>query len=71
MATTVTKRCGICRKFRPYDPDDLYCVACGHEGLETACECGRVFDFAIPETGPAHCPRCGKSFRGKSPEYDG
>jgi hypothetical protein len=71
MASTVTKQCGVCRKFRTYDPDDSYCVECGHEGLETACQCGRVFDYAIPESGPAHCPRCGKSFRGKLPEFDG
>ena len=70
MATTITKQCTVCRKFRQYDPDDSYCVECGHEGLATACSCGRVFDYPIPEFGPAHCPRCGKSFRGKLPEFD-
>jgi hypothetical protein len=70
MPATITKRCSVCRKFRTYDPDDVYCVECGHEGLTTACECGRVFDYLIPEAGKAHCPRCGKSLRGKAPEYD-
>ena len=71
MASTITKRCTVCRQFRAYDPDDKYCVECGHDALEAACECGRAFDYAIPEAGSVHCPRCGKSFRGKAPEYDG
>lgn len=70
MSTTVTKRCAVCARFRPYDPDDTYCVNCGHDGLEAACQCGRVFDYAIPETGQVHCPKCGRPFRGKAPEYD-
>jgi hypothetical protein len=70
MASTITKRCTVCRKFRRYDPDDRYCIECGHEGLESACECGRAFDYDIPESGNVHCPRCGKPLRGKSPEYD-
>jgi hypothetical protein len=71
MPSTITKRCAVCRKFRAYDPDDKYCVECGHEDLESACKCGRAFDYDIPEEGAVHCPRCGTSFRGKSPEYDG
>lgn len=71
MPATVTKRCTVCRTFRAYDPDDKYCVECGHEDLEATCSCGRAFDYAIPEAGPVHCPRCGKSFRGKAAEYDG
>jgi hypothetical protein len=72
MATTVTKRCPVCTRFRSYDPDDTYCVECGHEGLEGACTCGRAYDYEIPKEGmQAHCPRCGRPFRGKLPEYDG
>ena len=70
MATTLTKRCAVCGRFRAYDPDDNYCVICGHDGLESECTCGRSFDYVIPETGPVHCPRCGRPFRGKAPEYD-
>ena len=68
--TTVTKRCAVCTRFRAYAPDDNYCVNCGHDGLETACSCGREFDYVIPEAGPVHCPRCGRPFHGKHPEYD-
>jgi hypothetical protein len=71
MPVPVTKRCPTCTRFNQYDPDDRYCVNCGHDGLEGACSCGRVFDYVIPESGSAHCPRCGKPLRGKAPEYDG
>ena len=62
---------GHLKGIRKMVDDDKYCVECGHEDLEAACTCGRAFDYEIPETGRVHCPRCGKSFRGKSPEYDG
>lgn len=70
MATTVTKRCTVCRRFRSYDPNDQYCVECGHDTLQASCDCGRTFDYDIPAEGPVHCPRCGRGFRGKAPEYD-
>jgi hypothetical protein len=66
-----TKRCPTCTRFGPYEADDQYCVHCGHDGLEDSCSCGRRFDYPIPDEGPVHCPRCGKPFRGKAPEYDG
>ena len=69
-AQTITKRCAVCGRFRSYHDDDRHCIICGHESLETECSCGRDFDYALHETGPIHCPRCGKSFHGKSPEFD-
>jgi len=66
----VPKLCTTCRRFRSYDLDDRFCIVCGNEGLEDECECGRRFDYALAETGPVHCPRCGKSFHGRSSEYE-
>jgi hypothetical protein len=70
MPDHVAKRCAVCGRFRSYEPDDRYCIGCGHDGLESACTCGRSFDFALTEPGPLHCPRCGRAFHGKSPEFD-
>jgi ribosomal protein L37E len=67
----MTKRCSVCGRFRSYDPDDRYCIGCGNESLENACSCGRAFDYALDESGPIHCPKCGRSFHGKSQEFDG
>ena len=36
--TTITKRCSVCGRFRAYDPDDVFCIGCGHEGLESECD---------------------------------
>ena len=70
-APRVTKRCTVCARFRAYDPDDAYCLVCGHESLETACSCGRDFDYALAEHGDElHCPRCGKKLRGRSGDYE-
>jgi hypothetical protein len=69
-AKSVTKRCTVCGRFRSYHEDDRYCIVCGHESLEAECSCGRDFAYALSETGPVHCPRCGKPFHGKSPEFD-
>jgi ribosomal protein L37E len=66
----VTKRCSVCGRFRAYRADDEYCIICGHDGLEAECSCGRDFSYALIEAGPIHCPRCGKSFHGKSPEFE-
>lgn len=71
MADRVTKHCAVCGRFRAYQAEDGYCIVCGHEALEAECECGRAFDYALDETGPLHCPRCGKAFHGKSAEFDG
>jgi len=66
----VTKRCAVCGRFRSYEREDEYCIVCGNHSLEAECACGRAFDYALHESGPTHCPRCGKSFHGKSPEFD-
>lgn len=70
MPDQVTKRCAICGRFRAYEVGDSHCIGCGHEALESECECGRGFDYALAESGSIHCPRCGKSFHGKSSEFD-
>jgi hypothetical protein len=64
MLDHVIKRCAVCGRFREYEIDDSYCIGCGHEALESECTCGRSFDYALRESGPLHCPRCGRSFHG-------
>ena len=67
----VTKRCTACGRFRAYDDEDRYCLACGNESLESHCTCGRSYDYALAEDGPTlHCPRCGRSLRGRASEFD-
>ncbi len=70
MTQPVTKRCTICGRFRAYEPEDAFCIFCGHESLDAECDCGRDFSYALDETGPIHCPRCGKAFHGKSAEFE-
>lgn len=65
----VTKRCGICGRFRSYDPDDGYCIGCGNDALHAECGCGRSFDFALDEAGDMHCPRCGRALRGRTADF--
>jgi hypothetical protein len=70
---SVTKRCSVCGRFRHYDEQDLYCVVCGHDALDSECECGRAFDYAMDDRNQGatlHCPRCGKSLRGRAADYD-
>ena len=70
MSREITKRCAICSRFRSYDPDDSYCIVCGHRELQSACDCGRAFDYALTEEGEVHCPRCGKAQTGRSQWYE-
>lgn len=68
---SVTKRCAVCGRFRAYDEDDGYCIVCGHDGLETQCQCGRAYDYALAEgDGPVHCPRCGRGLKGRHHDYE-
>jgi hypothetical protein len=63
----IVKRCATCGRFRPYEEDDRFCIGCGHDSLEAACECGRAYDYALAEPGDElHCPRCGRRLRGRS-----
>ena len=66
----ITKRCVVCGRFRAYDPDDAFCIVCGHQELEAACDCGRVYDYALAEPGEIHCPRCGKAQSGRAVGYE-
>ena len=66
----VTKRCDTCGRFRAYDEADAFCMICGNESLESACSCGRDFDYALDEDGDLHCPRCGRRLRGRASEFE-
>ncbi len=67
---TTVKRCNVCSRFRAYEEGDRFCLACGHEGLDAACTCGRTFEYALHEAeGDLFCPRCGQSLRGRSSEF--
>ena len=70
MPHQIAKHCTVCGRFRAYQPDDMFCIVCGHETLDAECSCGRDFSYALDEPGPIHCPRCGKAFHGKSTEFD-
>lgn len=70
---SVTKRCSVCGRFRQYDEDDSFCVICGHSALESECPCGREYAYALEEGNQGttlHCPRCGRSLRGRSEEFE-
>jgi len=67
------KRCSVCGRFRHYDDDDTFCVICGHGALEAECSCGRGYEYALDEGNQGaslHCPRCGRSLRGRSSDFE-
>jgi len=69
-----TKRCSVCARFRHYAEDDVFCLICGNAALESECACGRDFDYALEDGNQGttlHCPRCGRSQRGRAAEFDG
>jgi hypothetical protein len=70
---SITKRCSVCGRFRHYAADDVFCVICGNDSLESACTCGRAYDYALEDGNQGaslHCPKCGRSLRGRSTEFD-
>lgn len=70
---STTKRCSVCARFRTYAEDDVFCVICGHDALESECSCGREYDYALEagnQGATLHCPRCGRALRGRSPDFD-
>jgi hypothetical protein len=73
-AVRVTKRCSVCARFRPYGETDKYCISCGNAALESTCSCGRGYDYALDERDgehlTLHCPQCGKSLKGRSPDFE-
>jgi DNA-directed RNA polymerase subunit RPC12/RpoP len=63
----IVKRCATCSRIRAYEDDDAFCLGCGIDSLESACECGRAYDYALTEPGDElHCPRCGRRLRGRA-----
>lgn len=69
----IAKRCSVCGRFRHYAETDVYCIICGNSALESACSCGREYEYAIEEENQGtslHCPKCGKSLKGRSADFD-
>ena len=61
------KRCATCGRFRTYEDADAFCMGCGNASLESACTCGRPYDYALDADGAElHCPRCGRRLRGRA-----
>ena len=68
---TLTKRCSVCGRFRKYEADDVFCLVCGNEALESECGCGRAYEYALAEgDGPLHCPKCGRALRGGTEVFE-
>ena len=69
----VTKRFSICGRFRHYADYYVFCVNCGNESLENECTCGRSYEYALDDENEGtslHCPRCGRSLRGRSGDFE-
>jgi DNA-directed RNA polymerase subunit RPC12/RpoP len=67
----IPKQCATCGRFGAYEEADAFCIACGHDSLTAACDCGRTFEYALTEdAGELHCPRCGRRLRGRTPEVE-
>jgi hypothetical protein len=69
----ITKRCAVCGRFRHYAEADAYCIHCGNQTLEAECTCGRNYDYALEDEDQGaslHCPKCGKSLRGRSGDFE-
>lgn len=63
----IVKRCATCGRFREYEEEDAFCISCGNDTLESACECGRAYEYALDEDGAEmHCPRCGRRLKGRA-----
>jgi len=70
---TLTKRCAVCGRFRHYAVDDTFCVICGNDALESACTCGRNYDYALDEGtqgASLHCPKCGRALKGRASDFE-
>jgi len=63
-------RCATCGRFREYRDGDRFCLVCGNESLASGCHCGRDYEYALPEDGDLHCPRCGTRLRGRATEFE-
>ena len=69
--SSAVMRCGTCGRFRAYRDGDAFCIVCGSATLDSACDCGRPYDYALdePPQGGLHCPRCGRDFRGAGTDW--
>ena len=70
----IAKRCSVCGRFHAYMEHDAFCISCGNNALESACSCGRGYDYALDDRGAEmtslHCPKCGKSLKGRSADFE-
>jgi rRNA maturation endonuclease Nob1 len=70
MTRVVVRQCGVCGRFRAYEPEDRFCLGCGSEALAAECGCGRAFEYALAEEGDLYCPRCGRVLRGRPEGFE-
>ena len=69
----VVKRCAVCGRFRHYGEEDVYCLLCGNNTLESEHVCGRDYEYALEDTNEGtslHCPKCGKALKGRSADFE-